>query len=146
MRNLSWKIMLGLAAALLAATGSVLAQGEKEITQMLVTSYDLLEAGRLDQAQEIFAQVLARDPGNPLALNNLAAIKVKEKKYPEALGYLKQALPRAKGYKVMVNRVCEVDGICLAFRPLAEVYGEMELEPLVKLNIDMVRARLASRD
>ncbi len=130
----------------MAWSGSALPQGDAKITQMLVESYDLLEAGKLDQAKAIFRQILQQDPGNPLALNNLGAVMVKEKKYQEALKYLEQALPRARGYKVRVNRVCAVDGLCLAFRPLQEVYGDQDLEPLVQLNIDMVKARLATRE
>jgi tetratricopeptide (TPR) repeat protein len=112
---------------------------------MLVESYDLMEAGKLAQAQKIYEQILRQDPGNPLALNNLGAIKVKENQFPAALTYLEQALPRAHGYKIKVNQVCAVDGICLAFRPLQEIYGNTELEPLIKFNINMVKARLATR-
>jgi len=129
----------------LVLAGAEPAGTQADLTGLLVESYDLLEAGKLDQAQKIFEEVLQQDPGNPLALNNLGYIKVKEKKYQEALTYLEQALPRAKGYKVMINRVCDVQGICLAFRPLQEVYGNQELEPLVRLNIAMVKARLATK-
>jgi hypothetical protein len=41
--------------------------------------------------------------------------------------------------------VCDVEGICLAFRPLQEVYGEQDLAPLVQLNLEMVKARLGTR-
>ena len=138
-----WMAIPALLALVLAGAEPVGAQAD--LTGLLVESYDSLEAGKLDQAQKIFEQVLQQDPGNPLALNNLGYIKVKEKKYQEALTYLEQALPRAKGYKVMINRVCDVQGICLAFRPLQEVYGNQELEPLVRLNIAMVKARLATK-
>ena len=96
----------------------------------------------MTQAQKFYEQILAEDPGNPLALNNLAAIMVNQKKYPAALSYLERALPRAKGHKIRVNRVCDVQGICLAFRPLEEEYGNQELEPLIKLNMDMVKDKL----
>lgn len=138
-------IMPLLISLLLAWTGAVLAQGDGKINQMLVESYDLLEAGKLDQAKAIFQEILKMEPGNPLALNNLGYIAVKEKKYEEALKDLEQALPRARGYKVRINRVCDVEGICLAFRPMQEVYGEQDLAPLVELNINMVKARLATR-
>jgi tetratricopeptide (TPR) repeat protein len=142
----SWlKIAPLLVGLLLAWTGAAPAQGDPEITRMLVDSYDLLEAGQAEQAKAIFRDILQRDPGNPLALNNLAAILVQEKKHREALKYLEQALPRAKGYKVRVNRVCAVDSLCLAFRPLQDVYGDQDLAPLVQLNIEMVKARLATR-
>ena len=145
MRRPRFIIMPLLLGLLWAWSGFALAQGDAKITQMLVESYDLLEAGRLDQAKAVFRQILQQDPGNPLALNNLGAVMVKEKKYQEALHCLEQALPRARGYRVRVNRVCAVDGLCLAFRPLQEVYGDQDLEPLVKLNIDLVKARLATR-
>ena len=118
---------------------------QAKINGMLVQSYDLLEAGKPDRAKAIFAQILQQDPGNPLALNNLGAVLVKEKKYQEALNCFKQALPRAGGYQVKINRVCDAEGLCLAFRPDLEVYGNQELLPLVKMNIQMVEARLATR-
>jgi len=113
---------------------------------MLVQSYDLLEAGKLDQAKTIFQEILKMAPGNALALNNLAAVMVKEKKYPEALKFLEQALPQAQGQRVKVNRVCEAEGICLAFRPAQQVYGDTPLQPLIRMNIEMVKARLATRE
>lgn len=119
--------------------------GQAGINRMLVQSYDLLEAGKLDRAKAVFAQILQQDPGNPLALNNLGAVLVKEKKYQAALNYFKQALPRAGGYQVKINRVCDAEGLCLAFRPDLEVYGNHELLPLVRMNIQMVEARLATR-
>jgi len=139
-----WPIMVAV-SLLLVWSSSAWPQGDPETTRMLVDSYEFLEAGQLDEAKAIFRDILQRDPGNPLALNNLGAVMVKERKYQEALHYLEQALPRARGYKVRVNRVCALDGLCLAFRPLQEVYGDQDLEPLVKLNIDMVKARLATR-
>jgi len=130
-------------AALLLGCSGAWAQAEKNLHKMMIQSYDLLEAGKVDEAQKIYEQVLKEDPGNPLVLNNLGAVMVKKGKYQEALDYLQQALPKAKGYKIMVNRVCEVNGVCLAFRPLQEVYGNQELEPLVRLNIQMIQGKLA---
>jgi tetratricopeptide (TPR) repeat protein len=128
--------------ALMLAPGAVLAQTNSAEARKMVQGYDLLEAGKMTQAQKFYEQILAEDPGNPLALNNLAAVMVNQKKYPAALSYLEQALPRAKGYKIRVNRVCDVQGICLAFRPLEAEYGNQELEPLIKLNMDMVKDKL----
>ena len=145
MRRPGRTIIALLISLLLTWTGVPLAQDDARINQMLVESYDLLEAGQLDQAKAIFQEILQQNPGNPLALNNLAAVMVKEKKYPEALKLLEQALPPARGYRVRVNRVCEAEGICMAFRPTMQVYADTPLEPLIKLNIDMVKARLATR-
>jgi tetratricopeptide (TPR) repeat protein len=140
----SRQIVIMAVALGLALTGTAWTQVNATLTKKMVESYDLLEAGKLAQAQELYKEILTQDPGNPLALNNLGAIKVKEHKFQEALTYLEQALPRAQGYKIKVNQVCAVDGICLAFRPLQEVYGDTELTPLIKFNIDMVKARLAT--
>jgi tetratricopeptide (TPR) repeat protein len=138
-----YQIVLMAAALGLALAGPALAQADAGLTKMMVASNDLLEAGQLGEARQIYEQVLKQDPGNPLALNNLAAIKVKENKFPEALALLSQALPRARGYKMKVNRVCDIQGICLAFRPLEAVYGDQDLGALVQLNIGLVKARLA---
>jgi len=131
-------------AALLVGSAGAQAQGGGNLTKMMVRSYDLLEAGQVDEAQKIYEQVLKEEPGNPLALNNLGAIMVKKGKDTEALSFLQQALSKAKGYKVKVNRVCALNGVCLAFRPLQEVYGNQDLEPLIRLNIQMVKAKMAA--
>jgi Tfp pilus assembly protein PilF len=111
----------------------------------MIQSYDLLEAGKTDEAQKLYEEALKEDPGNPLALNNLGAIMVKKGKYKEGLAYLQQALPKAKGFKVKINRVCEIDGVCLAFRPLQAEYGDLDLEPLVRLNIQLVRQKASKK-
>jgi tetratricopeptide (TPR) repeat protein len=144
MKRKPWQLVLMVAALLLAQAGPGRAQADAGITRMLVESYDLLEAGNLAQAQKIYEQILKQDPGNPLALNNLGAIKVKENRFPEALALLSQALPLAQGYKLKVNRVCDMQGLCLAFRPLEAVYGNQDLAPLVQLNLSLVKAKLAA--
>jgi tetratricopeptide (TPR) repeat protein len=94
----------------LALAGPGRGQADAGLTKMLVESYDLLEAGKLAETQKIYEQILKQDPGNPLALNNLGVIKVKENQFPEALSYLSQALDRTQGYKLKVNRVCDIAG------------------------------------
>ncbi len=140
-------LSLGLVLALICL-GSLGAspQGDEHPDLMgpLVQSYDLLEAGNLAEARKIYEELLVKFPENPLVLNNLAAIYVREKDYQRALNCLERALPKARGYKLLVNRLCDVDGICLAFRPAALEYGAHDLEPLIALNIDMVKAKFAA--
>jgi tetratricopeptide (TPR) repeat protein len=140
-----WQMVIMAAALGLVLAGPAWTQVDAALLKKMVESYDLLEAGKLAQAKKVYDEILRQDPGNPLALNNLGAIEVKEHDYPEALKYLEQALTRAQGYKIKVNQVCALDGICLAFRPLQEIYGDTELTPLIKFNIDMVKARLAAQ-
>lgn len=118
--------------------------GEMDINKALVDSFELMEKGKFAEAQKILEKVLQKDPGNPLALNNLAAIMVKAKKFDKADTYLNQALPRAKGYMVQVNRVCQVGGICVAFKPVAAGTGNQELAPLVLLNLEMVKQYMSA--
>jgi len=133
------------AALGLALAGPVRAQADAGLTKLLVESYDLLEAGKLAEAQKIYEQILKQDSGNPLALNNLGAIKVKENQFPEALTLLSQALPRAQTYKLKVNRVCDMKGLCLAFRPMEGVYGDQDLAALVQLNLSLVKGKVAEK-
>ncbi len=106
-----------LMALSLMAPGLIWAQAQAGVAARLNAGYDLLEQGQFEPAQKIFTEILRQDPGHPLALNNLAAIMVKQGDYDRALACLKQALPRAKGFKVALNRVCNVDGVCAACRP-----------------------------
>jgi tetratricopeptide (TPR) repeat protein len=129
---------------LLAMVGGVSAQPDADFNQALVESYDLLEAGKLDQARALLERLAQKDPGNPLVLNNLGAIMVKQKKYQDAVWCLEQALPRARGYKVKVNRVCDLGGMCLAYRPLLDAYGDQDLEPLIRLNLDLIKAQMGA--
>lgn len=141
-RTAVWLVMALVGLAALGPQPAV-AQVQDELTRQLVESYDLLEAGKLAQAKQLYLKILAKHPDNPLALNNLAVILVKEKDYQGALEQLEKALPKAKGYRVMVNKVCDVEGVCLAFRPLAVEYGNQPLEPLVRLNLLLIRGKLA---
>lgn len=143
MKRARFKVVPILLILAIAGAGTAWTQADGELTKMLIDSYDLLQAGKLDQAQEIFNRVLQQDPGNPLALNNLGAIMVKEKKYDQALTYMEKALARAKDYQVMVNQVCDLEGLCLAFRPAQAVYGNRDLSPLIRLNIDLIKIKQA---
>ena len=139
-------ILMGLVVGLVGLPGlSVRAQiGNQDLRRSLVQSYDLLEAGKLAEAKQIYEEILEKYPNNPLALNNLGAIYVREQDYQRALNCLERALPRAQDYKMLVNRVCDVDGVCLAFRPTAVEYGNHDLEPLIAANIEMVKDRFAA--
>ena len=117
---------------------------EMDVGEMLMASFEMMEKGKFEAAQKLLDKVLAKDPGNPLALNNMAAIMVKQNKFDKADTYLNQSLARAKGYMVQVNRVCQVRGICVAFKPAAGGAGNQELEPMVKMNIDMVKQYMSA--
>lgn len=121
-----------------------LAQEEPGLMEALVRSYDLLEAGKLPEAKKIYLEILEKHPDHPLALNNLAFIQIKEGDLKGARASLERALPKAAGYRLKVNKVCAVEGICLAFRPGGPAYGDQDLEPLVRLNLNLVKEKLAS--
>jgi tetratricopeptide (TPR) repeat protein len=134
-----------LVALSLIAPGLGWAQGQAGAAGRLNAGYDLLEQGKFEPAQKVFEEVLRQDPGHPLALNNLAAIMVKQGNYDQALACLKQALPRSRGFKVALNRVCNVDGVCAACRMREEQFGAEDLEGVVKGNILMVEMARSSR-
>ena len=121
------------------------AQNRDEVAGMLDAGFSLLEQGKVDHAQKVYEEILQKDPGQPLALNNLAAIMVKQAKYGQALAYLKQALGRASGYRVTLNRVCDVDGVCAAYRLSQDKFGSEDLAGVIKTNILMVEMARSSR-
>ena len=110
----------------------------------LSDSYTLISQGKYAQAQKLLDRVLAKDPGNPLALNNLAAVMVGMKKFDKADTYLNQALPKAQGYMVEVNRVCRVGNICMALSPVSGKTGNQDLGPLIKMNSEMVNGMMTA--
>ena len=100
---------------------------------------------QLQKAERLLTEVLNDDPDNPVALNNLAAIKVVQGKLDKADTLLEQALDslHRKPCMVQVNRVCEVNNICLAMEPVQVGGGGQDLLPLVKFNLAMVKQKLA---
>jgi tetratricopeptide (TPR) repeat protein len=145
MNRTARRIIVILAALSLIGPALSWAQGRGEVAGMLDAGFSLLEQGKIDQAQKVYEKILQKDPGHPLALNNLAAIMVKQGKYDQALGYLKQALGRAKGFKVTLNRVCDVDGVCAAYHLSQDKFGAEDLEAVIKSNILMLEMVRSSR-
>lgn len=115
------------------------AQEQGAVVKMLNTGFNLLEAGNYNQAQKVYEEVLKKDPTQPLALNNLAAIMVKHGRYDEALKYLHRALPRAKGFRVAINRVCNIESVCAASLVIEKGFGTGDLDRVVRSNILMVK-------
>jgi tetratricopeptide (TPR) repeat protein len=144
------KVIAIVVALVLCGAGAALAQKAKKaakefnVNQALAESFDLVEKQQYKKADMLLDKVLAKDPGNPLALNNKAAIKVMEKKFDKADTYLNQAMPKAKGYMVQVNKVCKVGGLCSAYAPVAGGTGNEDLEPLIKKNIEMVKGYMTA--
>jgi predicted Zn-dependent protease len=138
-----FKVVALIPALAICGAGVALAQKPFDINQGLADSYSLIEKKQFKRANVLLDKVLAADPGNPLALNNKASIMVAQKKFDKADTYLNQALPRARGYMVQINRVCEVGNICLAFKPVIGGTGNQELEPLIKMNIEMVKGYMS---
>jgi predicted Zn-dependent protease len=142
-------IAIVLALALCGAGAAFAAKAKKaekefDVGKALLQSYDLIEKKQYKKADVILDKILQKDPGNPLALNNKAAVMVAEKKLDKADTYLNQALAKAKGYMVQVNRVCTIGNICMAFKPVAGSAGNQDLEPLIKMNIEMVKGYMTA--
>jgi predicted Zn-dependent protease len=145
----TWVKVICIALALTLCGAGVVFAAEKKAKDVdpakaLIDSYELIQHGKYAQAQKLLDGVLAKDPGNPLALNNMASVMVGMKKFDKADTYLNQALPKAKGYMVQVNRVCTVGNICMAFKPVSGGTGNQDLEPLIKMNIEMVKGYMTA--
>ncbi len=140
----SSKLMAVLLGLGLIVGGAAWAQVTPDQAVSLNAGYELLEKGETAKAQRVYEEMLRKYPGNPVALNNLAAILAKKGRYGEALNYLDQALSRAKGYKVMVDRVCDIESICTVFRVSPNSMGGGDLEDLIKTNILMVKMAAAT--
>jgi tetratricopeptide (TPR) repeat protein len=145
----TWVKVIAIAVALaLCGAGAAFAAKAKakefDVGKALLQSYDMIEKKQYKKADAILDKILKHDPGNPLALNNKASVMVAMKKFDKADTYLNQALAKAKGYMVQVNRVCSVGNICLAFKPVTGGIGNQDLEPLIKMNIEMVKGYMTA--
>jgi tetratricopeptide (TPR) repeat protein len=147
----TWVKVIAIVVALaLCGAGAAFAQKAKPVEKeegfgkALLDSYDLIEKKQYKKADALLDKILAKDPGQPLALNNKAAVMVAEKKFDKADTLLNQALPKAKGYMIQVNRVCTVGNICMAFKPVAGGTGNMDLEAQIKMNIEMVKGMMTA--
>ncbi len=150
-RTSSKVIAILLALTFIAAASAAFAQGicppakiTGSLESILSRGYCLFIAGKYAEAEKEFKLALQKDPGNPVALNDLAAVMVKINKLDKADTYLQEALPKAKGYKILVNRVCGVQDICLALEPYQVGAGNQDLGELVELNLKMVKAKMAA--
>jgi tetratricopeptide (TPR) repeat protein len=150
-RTSSKVIAILLALTFIAAASAAFAQGicppakiTGSVESILSRGYCLFIAGKYAEAEKEFKLALQKDPGNPIALNDLAAVNVKLNKLDKADTLLKEALPKAKGYMILVNRVCGVQDICLALEPYKVGSGNQDLGELVALNIKMVEAKMAA--
>jgi len=147
----TWVKVIAIVVALaLCGVGAAFAQAAKkaekpfDVGSALMASYDLIEKKQYKKADAILDKILVADPGNPLALNNKASIMVSEKKFDKADTYLNQALEKAKGYMIQVNRVCKVGNICSAYAPVVGGTGNQDLEPLIRMNIEMVKGYMTA--
>ncbi len=139
------RLFVILVAFSLVGPGLGRAQDQAEIARMLGEGYDLLEQGNYSKAQKVYEELLKKDPSQPLALNNLGAIMVKQGRYDQALRYFHQALARAKGFKVAIDRVCNIDSVCAAYRVSEKQFGSEDLDGLVRSNIVMVEMAKSSK-
>jgi Tfp pilus assembly protein PilF len=140
------RLIVILVAVSLVGPGLGWAQNQdSDVVRLLNTGFDLLEQGNYNQAQKLYEELLKKDPTQPLALNNLGAIMVKQGKYDQALDYLRRALPRAKGFKVAIDRVCNVDSVCAACRISEKQFGSEDLDGVVRSNILMVEMAKSSK-
>jgi tetratricopeptide (TPR) repeat protein len=138
-------LSLALGAGAGWAAAAKAAKGEFNLNQALLQSYNLIDKQQYKKAEALLAQVLAQDPGNPLALSDKAAIFAAQKKFKQAEACLEKALPRAKGYLVQADKMCAVGKICLAFKPAAKGTTNQELAPLLKTNLEMIKFLAASQ-
>ena len=146
MRRLLFQLTTLMLGLLLTLPALSLAQADGVLAQKINAGYDLLERGQFDQAQKLYEEILTKQPNHPIALNNLAAISCKQGKFEQALAQLNRALPQAKGYKITLNRVCNVDGVCAAYRMSTDNFGQENLEDLIKSNILMVNMAAAGKE
>jgi|UniRef100_A0A7C3Z9Z2 tetratricopeptide (TPR) repeat protein len=104
--------------------------------------FGLIADGKYDAAAVKFKDVLQKDPNNPFALNNLAAIEAQKGHYREAMAFLQQATVKANDYRQKVAQTCFVAGLCNAVKPRQEVGPTSTIAPIIQDNIAKLKPKV----
>jgi Tfp pilus assembly protein PilF len=123
----------------------------EDVYTPLTKGYDFLNQGNYEAARDAFETAVKRDPANPFALNNLAAIQVHQGKYNDAMANLKAATIQADAYLDKVQQTCFVDGLCNAVKPTRGTWGQQappgtksSIAPIIQDNIKKLEAKIAA--
>jgi tetratricopeptide (TPR) repeat protein len=109
----------------------------------LAQGYEALRAGNDEKARLEFEKVIAVDPYNPFALNNLAVLAERQGKLKEAMAYLLDAEIYAAEYLHQADEICEGGGLCLAARPTAQKSQTSSIASIIRSNIDLLRTKMS---
>lgn len=108
----------------------------------LSRGYCKFKEGNLQAAQAEYEAVLKQHPGNPVALNNMGCLAVKEGNYGKACGYFQECQAKAHGYKMQVNSLCSANDLCTAVEPYKCGTGPTDLGEISTTNYNMARTKL----
>lgn len=115
----------------------------EDIFTPISQGYDFLQAGNYPAAQQSFETALKRDRYNPLALNNLAALKEQQGKQQEALALLVDAQLNAKDYLDKVQQTCFVGGLCAGVKPVKAVGATSTIAEVIAANLKRLQDKMA---
>jgi hypothetical protein len=108
----------------------------------LSRGYCDFKEGNLQGAKSACEATLKQYPGNPVALNNLGCVAMKEGNYGKACGYFQEAMPKARGYRMQVNSMSTANDLCTAVEPYRCGTGACDLGPIAQTNYNMARTKL----
>ena len=110
---------------------------------------DAMSAGQLDEARRYFEQSMVHAPDNHIALENLAAIAVKQGKLAQAEGYLRciSLVDETPGVAFRLAKICEARGDLAAARDACgKAYKYDETNQEIKKYLAGLELRLSDRE
>jgi tetratricopeptide (TPR) repeat protein len=116
----------------------------EDVFTPIAKGYDFIREGNWEAAENQFKEAVKRDPSNPFALNNLAAIQAQKGKLNDALANLKAATTYANNYQDKVEQTCFVAGTCMAVKPVKVLGPTSTIAPIIQDNIQKVQAKIAA--
>jgi Flp pilus assembly protein TadD len=82
--------------------------GRADFLLGLATAFGVGQRTDFDKAQRLFAEVVAREPGNGAAWNNLAVCEVVGRRFDDALGHFTKAVEHLENPQVVASNVALV--------------------------------------
>jgi Flp pilus assembly protein TadD len=112
----------------------------------LSLSYQYMKSGKIGAARVQLEQVIQADPFNAYALNNLAVVSEQQGSLKEALAYLLDAQTHAAEYTEKPEELCQVGGLCMAFKPSQAQGSRSSIAALVHGNLNLLKIKIAQQE
>jgi len=114
-----------------------------DLSAPLLRGFEALRTGNHEAARQEFERVIAIDPHNSYALNNLGVLEERKGNLREAMAYLLAAETYAAEYTHKLDEICGAGGMCLAVAPSSQKSAKSNITSIIHSNINLLRVKIS---